>query len=82
MSEDSQEEFITGAKLEEIMLELEQLSSLCEEKSKSCTLLESQRFYEGMAIAYTTVVIKLKSDFDYIDTKVINELYNALEKNS
>ena len=63
-------------------MELEQLSSFCEEKSQICNQLESQRFYEGMAIAYKTMAIKLEGDFDYIDPKVIDELYNALEKNS
>ena len=82
MSEDSRKENFLEAKLEEVILELEQLSSLCEEKSQNCNQLESQRFYEGMAIAYTTVAIKIKNDFDYIDPKVIDELFNALEKNS
>jgi hypothetical protein len=35
-----------------------------------------------MAIAYTTVSVTLKGDFDYIEPEVINELYNALEKTS
>jgi len=71
-----------GAKIDDVILELEKLSSLCEEKSQICNQLESQRFHEGMAIAYKTIAIKLKGDFDYIDPKVIDELYNALERNS
>jgi len=63
-------------------LELEKLISLCEEKSKSSDQLERQRFYEGMAIAYTTIAVKLKGEFDYIEPQVIDELYNALEKPS
>lgn len=77
MSED-----FRGAKKDDTILELEQLSSLCEEKSQICNQLASKRFYEGMAIAYKTIAIKLKGGSDHIVPKVIDELYNALEKNS
>ncbi|GAK14525.1 ClpX C4-type zinc finger protein [Geomicrobium sp. JCM 19039] len=71
-----------GAKIEDLILELEKLSSLCEEKSNRSDQIQSQRFYEGMAIAYTTIAVKLKGDFDYIEPKVIDELYNAIDKTS
>lgn len=32
-----------------------------------------------MAIAYTTVALKLKGEFDYIESTVIDELYSAVE---
>jgi len=82
MDQDFRKKTFRGAKIEDIILELEKLSSLCEEKSKSSDQLERQRFYEGMAIAYTTIAVKLKGDFDYIEPKVIDELYNALENTS
>ena len=82
MEQDFRKKTFRGAKIEDIILELEKLSSLCEEKSKSSDQLERQRFYEGMAIAYTTIAVKLKGDFDYIEPKVIDELYNALEETS
>ncbi|MDL4839870.1 ClpX C4-type zinc finger protein [Aquibacillus rhizosphaerae] len=82
MDEDFRKKMFRGAKVEDVIMELEKLSSLCEEKSKSSNQLERQRFYEGMAIAYTTITIKLKGNFDYIEPKVVDELYNALEKNS
>lgn len=82
MDEDFRKKMFRGAKIEDVILELEKLSSLCEEKSKSSDQLERQRFYEGMAIAYTTIVVKLKGTFDYIEPKIIDELYNNLEKNS
>ncbi|WP_307152433.1 ClpX C4-type zinc finger protein [Robertmurraya andreesenii] len=53
---------------------------LCEVKTKDSQQIERQRFYEGMAIAYTTIALKLKGEFDYIEPKVIDELYNAVEK--
>lgn len=80
MQQDFRKKTFRDAKIEDVILELEKLSSLCEEKSKSSDPLERQRFYEGMAIAYTTIAAKLKGDFDYIESKVIDELYNALEK--
>ena len=82
MEQDFRKKTFRGAKIEDVILELEKLSSLCETKSKSSEQLESQRFYEGMAVAYKTISIKLKGDFDYIEPKVIDELYNAIEKNS
>ncbi|EHL78557.1 MULTISPECIES: ClpX C4-type zinc finger protein [Bacillus] len=82
MEQDFRKKTFRGAKIEDVILELEKLSSLCEEKSKSSEQLERQRFYEGMAIAYTTIALKLKGDFDYIETTVIDELYNAVEKTS
>lgn len=82
MEQDFRKKTFRGAKIEDVILELEKLSTLCEEKSKSSDQLERQRFYEGMAIAYTTIAVKLKGDFDYIEPKVIDELYNALEKTS
>lgn len=82
MEQDFRKKTFRGAKIEDIILELEKLSSLCEEKSKRSDQLERQRFYEGMAIAYTTIAVKLKGDFDYIEPKVIDELYNAIEKTS
>ncbi|UQD53474.1 hypothetical protein C0971_16685 [Bacillus methanolicus] len=82
MEQDFRKKTFRGAKIEDVILELEKLSSLCEEKSKSSEQLERQRFYEGMAIAYTTIALKLKGDFDYIETTVIDELYNAVKKTS
>lgn len=79
MDQDFRKKTIRGAKIEDLILELEKLSSLCEEKSNNSDQLERQRFYEGMAIAYTTISVKLKGDFDYIEPKVIDELYNAIE---
>jgi ClpX C4-type zinc finger len=82
MDQDFRKKTFRGAKIEDLIMELEKLSSLCEEKSKSSEQLERQRFYEGMAVAYTTIIVKLKGDFDYIEPKVIEELYSSLEKTS
>ncbi|MDF1509876.1 ClpX C4-type zinc finger protein [Robertmurraya sp. DFI.2.37] len=82
MEQDFRKKTFRGAKVEDIILELEKLSSLCDEKSRNSEELTRQRFYEGMAIAYTTIAVKMKNDFDYIEPKLIDELYDALEKNS
>ncbi|MEW5552181.1 ClpX C4-type zinc finger protein [Peribacillus frigoritolerans] len=81
MDQDFRKKTFRGAKIEDVILELEKLSQLCEVKTKDSQQLERQRFYEGMAIAYTTIALKLKGEFDYIEPKVIDELYNAVEKN-
>lgn len=80
MDQDFRKKTFRGAKIEDVILELEKLSQLCEVKTKDSQQLERQRFYEGMAIAYTTIALKLKGEFDYIESKVIDELYNAVEK--
>lgn len=80
MDHDFRKKTFRGAKIEDVILEVEKLSTLCEEKAKNSKQLERQRFYEGMAIAYTTIAVKLRGDFDYIEPKVIDELYSALEK--
>lgn len=80
MDQDFRKKMFRGAKIEDIILELEKLSQLCEVKTKDSQQIERQRFYEGMAIAYTTIALKLKGEFDYIEPKVIDELYNAVEK--
>ena len=82
MEQDFRKKTFRGAKIEDVILELEKLSLLCEEKAKGCEPLERQRFYEGMAIAYTTISVKLKGDFDYIEPEVIDALYDSLEKTS
>lgn len=82
MKQDFRKKTFRGAKIEDVILELEKLSLLSEEKSKSSEQLERQRFYEGMATAYTTIAEKLKGDFDYIKPQVIDDLYNSLEKTS
>ncbi|MFP7174707.1 hypothetical protein [Priestia filamentosa] len=63
-----------------MILELENLSALCEEKSQKSEEMGRQRFYEGMAVAYTTLTIKLKGECDYIEPAVIDELYKPMEK--
>ena len=82
LDQDFRKKTFRGAKIEDVILEVEKLSLLCEEKSISSEQIERKRFYEGMAIAYTTIAVKLKGDFDYIEPKVIDELYNAIEKTS
>lgn len=80
MEQDFHEKTSRGAKIDALISELEKLSSLCEEKSEGSDQLERQRFYEGMAIAYTTIAVTLKEDLDDIEITVIDDLYNAVQK--
>ncbi|AWB43493.1 hypothetical protein DCC85_04155 [Paenibacillus sp. CAA11] len=82
MDQDFRKKTFRGAKIEDVILELEKLSDLCEEKAKDSEQLERQRFYEGMAIAYATIGLKLKGEFDYIEKAVIDEMYHAVERTS
>ncbi|WP_192800092.1 ClpX C4-type zinc finger protein [Priestia endophytica] len=82
MDQDFRKKTFRGAKIEDMILELENLSALCEEKSQQSKEMGKQRFYEGMAVAYTTLIVKLKGEFDYIEPAVIDELYKAMKKTS
>ncbi|KMK77721.1 ClpX C4-type zinc finger protein [Alkalihalobacillus pseudalcaliphilus] len=82
MEQDFRKKTFRGAKVEDLIKELENLSTLCEGKSEQSAHIERQRFYEGMAIAYTTIAVKLKGEFDYIEPKVFDELYPAINRTS
>ncbi|GAB6929307.1 hypothetical protein JCM10914A_32900 [Paenibacillus sp. JCM 10914] len=81
MDQDFRKKMFRGAKIEDTILELEKLSQLCESYMVKSDHTERQRFYEGMAIAYTTVALKLKGEFEYIDQSVIGHLYQAASGN-
>ncbi|RAL25635.1 ClpX C4-type zinc finger protein [Thermoflavimicrobium daqui] len=83
MSQEFRRRTFRGAKIEDIIIELQKLSQLCEEKINKYESLERQRFYEGMSIAYMTISLKLKEEFDYneSDSEVIEQLYIAVENN-
>lgn len=82
MDQEFRKKMFRGAKIEDTILELEKLSLLCESYMDKSESIERQRFYEGMAIAYTTVALKLKGEFDYIDQDVIGHLYQAAANNN
>lgn len=73
---------LQGIQLEDMIAQLEKHSIYCEEKSRNNADMERQRFYEGMAIAYRTMTVTLKNDFEPLDHHVIDALYDALEKTS
>lgn len=73
---------LQGIQLEDMIAQLEKHSIYCEEKSRNNADMERQRFYEGMAIAYRTMTVTLKNDFEPLDYHVIDALYDALEKTS
>ncbi|EFU42486.1 hypothetical protein PVOR_09480 [Paenibacillus vortex V453] len=81
MDQEFRKKMFRGAKIEDTILELEKLSLLCESYMDKSESIDRQRFYEGMAIAYTTVALKLKGEFDYIDRDVIGHLYEAAAHN-
>ncbi|MEJ8547300.1 ClpX C4-type zinc finger protein [Brevibacillus borstelensis] len=80
MDQDFRKKTFRGAKIEDTIQELDKLIELCEKNRANSDSLDRQRFYEGMAIAYTTVSLKLKGEFDYIEKEVVEQLYDAAEK--
>ncbi|WP_400242142.1 ClpX C4-type zinc finger protein [Niallia sp. JL1B1071] len=64
--------------IQSLIAELDKLISACEENAKNSDSAEKQRFYEGMAIAYTTERMRINGEVDSIELKVIDELYSAL----
>ncbi|HEO8418779.1 ClpX C4-type zinc finger protein [Niallia sp. FSL W8-0635] len=64
--------------IQSLISELDKLISVCEENAKNSDSAEKQRFYEGMAIAYTTERMRINGEVDSIELKVIDELYSAL----
>ncbi|MCM3623638.1 ClpX C4-type zinc finger protein [Brevibacillus borstelensis] len=80
MDRDFRKKTFRGAKIEDIIQEFERLIQLCEQNRDKSDSLDRQRFYEGMAIAYTTVSLKLKGEFDYIEAEAVEQLCHAAEK--
>ncbi|MCM3361871.1 ClpX C4-type zinc finger protein [Niallia sp. HCP3S3_B10] len=68
--------------LQGLITELDKLISACEGNAKNSDSAEKQRFYEGMAIAYTTERMRINGEVDSIELKVIDELYRALSTTS
>lgn len=73
---------MTDNSFQDLLAELDQLISVCEEHAKNSDSAEKQRFYEGMAIAYTTQRMRITGEVDAIELKVINELYRSLSTTS
>lgn len=68
--------------LQSLIAELDKLIAACEENAKNSESAERQRFFEGMAIAYTTERMRINGEVDSIELKVIDELYQALSTTS
>lgn len=67
-----------GAKIEDCILDFENMRQTSEHKAQISTDEYRKRLYDGMAISYQTVVSRLCNDFDY-NLEMIN-LKNPLEK--
>lgn len=79
MVDDFRKKMFRGAKIEDLIISFDELSKQCEEYIKKSETMERQRFYEGMAIAYQTVALKLKGAFDYLEPNLLDELYKQVE---
>lgn len=79
MVDEFRKKMFRGAKIEDLIISFDELSKQCEEYIKKSETMERQRFYEGMAIAYQTVSLKLKGAFDYLEPNLLDELYKQVE---
>jgi len=80
MTDDFRKKTFRGAKIEDMIVDIDVMAKACEESIKTTDDPLRQRFFEGMSIAYTTVGLKLKGAFDYIDQKLFDEIYNQVAK--
>lgn len=53
-----------GAKIEDCILDFENMRKISEQKAQTSTDEFRKRLYDGMAITYQTVVSRLCNDFD------------------
>lgn len=77
---DFRKKLFRGAKIEDLIVDLDALVINCEEIARRAGDLGKQRFYEGMAVAYQIMSQKLKGQFEYMDTDVIDHLYKGVEQ--
>jgi hypothetical protein len=77
MMDDFRKKTFRGAKIEDLIRDLEALTKESEEAIKKTEDVGRQRFFEGMAIAYTTISLKLKGAFDYMGPGLADEFYKA-----
>lgn len=73
---------LSQMEVSEILQELQKLISKCEDLSQAKDNTNKQRLYEGMAIAFTTMMMRVTKEISQIDSNVIDEMYNAIEKTS
>lgn len=77
---DFRKKLFRGAKIEDLIVDLDLLVGNCEETAIHAGDVGRQRFYEGMAVAYRTVSQKLKGQFEYMETAVLDHVYQGIER--
>ncbi|MCL6443825.1 MAG: ClpX C4-type zinc finger protein [Alicyclobacillus sp.] len=69
-----------GAKVEDLIHDLDYLSQSCEQTAINADDPLKRRFYEGMSVAYYLVLQKLKGRFEYVEEEVVAQLYAGMEQ--
>ncbi|WNS78895.1 ClpX C4-type zinc finger protein [Domibacillus sp. DTU_2020_1001157_1_SI_ALB_TIR_016] len=59
---------------------LQMLQQLCEDEAAKSEVPERKSFYEGMALAYSTIEQKVKGHAEYIQPEFIERLFDAMNK--
>jgi hypothetical protein len=77
---DFQKKLFRGAKIEDLILDLELLNKEYEDTIKKTEDIDRKRFYEGMAVAFKIVSMKLKGEFEYMEQEVLDRVYESIVK--
>lgn len=68
-----------GVEKEKAIVQLQNLSQWCEEKAAESEEAARKYFYEGMAIAYSTIEQKFKGNDDYLQPDFLEQLFDSIK---
>ena len=77
---DFRKKLFRGAKIEDLIVDVDALVANCEETARRADDLGKRRFYEGMAVAYQILSQKLKGKFEYLEEDVVQHLYTGVQR--
>lgn len=64
---------------EKAIVQLQNLNQWCEEKAAESEEAARKHFYEGMAIAYSTIEQKFKGNDDYLQPAFLEQLFDSIK---
>ncbi|WP_050183147.1 ClpX C4-type zinc finger protein [Domibacillus robiginosus] len=80
MNQNGQKNMEQDKKVKVTVNELRKLQQQCEEESLKRKSPERKAFYEGMAIAYSTIEQQIKGNTDYVHPEFIEHLFDSMTK--
>jgi AAA15 family ATPase/GTPase len=76
---DFRKKIFRGAKIEDLIIDLERLEKEFEQTISSTKDIDRKRFYEGMAIAFKIIAMKLKGEFEYLEEEFLEKVYESVK---